>query len=163
MVHVSVTCFKHRLNTLEDKDNLNSSDLLAVKSHLIKTEALDVEFKEHHYAVINLVGNDEHILDEEQATMDNHEDKVAEIIERLQQLRPEAKAAFSIAHFMDLSHHLRRRLNNVERSLRLVKGKFNPLTPSSDLDSCLLLQLIRGAGRQYKVRALRCNQGYSVL
>ena len=104
-------------------------------------DALDVEFKEHHYVMINLVGDDEQVLDEKQAIMDDHEDKVAEIIECLQQLRPEAKAALSAAHSTNASHHLRRRINDVERNLRLVKGKIAPLTPGHGLDSCLLLQL----------------------
>ena len=61
---------------------------------LNKIEVLDAEFKEHHYTVINLVGDDEQKLDEEQAVMDDHKDRVAEITERLQQLRPESKVAF---------------------------------------------------------------------
>ena len=39
------------------------------------------------------------------------------------------------------SHHLRRRLNEVEKKLRLVKGKIDPLTPGPSLHSWLLLQL----------------------
>ena len=87
---------------------------------LLSNASLDIEFKEYHYTVIDLVGGAEQILDEEQAVMDDHEDKVAEITERLQQLRPELKAAPSVAHLTTHSHHLRKRLNHVERIVRSV-------------------------------------------
>ena len=48
--------------------------------------------------MIDLVSDDEHVLDEEKAVIDDQEDKVAEIIEHMQQLRPEAVAALSAAH-----------------------------------------------------------------
>ena len=48
--------------------------------------------------MIDLEGDDELVLDEEQAIVDNHEDKVAEIIERLQLVPPESKAAPWVAH-----------------------------------------------------------------
>ena len=59
---MSVTRLERHLNTLEDKDILSSSDVLAIECLLEKVEALDVEYKEHHYAGINLVGDDEHVI-----------------------------------------------------------------------------------------------------
>ena len=94
--------------------------------------------------MIDLVGDHEQVLDKEQAVMDNHEDKVAEIIERLQELRAEAKAALSVAHSTDPSHHLRRWLNDVKSNLHLVKEEVDALKPGPGLDSCLILQLQRG-------------------
>ena len=146
MVYVSVTCLERHLNTLEAKDTQTSSDLLAVERLLKKIEALDVEFKEHHYAVIDLVEDHEQVLDDEQAIMNDYEEKVAEIIECLQELRPEAKAALSVAHSTEPLHHLRKRVNDVERNLRLVKGKINLSTPAPGLKSCLLLQLEEQVG-----------------
>ena len=90
---MSVTCLEVRLVTLQAKDTLTSSDLLTIEHLLKKVEALNAEFKEHHYAVIDLIGGDEQIFDGEQAVMDDQEDKVAEIIECLQQLRPESMVA----------------------------------------------------------------------
>ena len=72
--------------------------------------------------------------------MDDHSYKVAEIMEHLQQLQPESMAA-SAAHSTGHSHHLHRRLNDMERNLHLVKGKINFLILDPGLDSCLLLQL----------------------
>ena len=96
--------------------------------------------------MVDLVGDDEQVKDEEQAMMDNHEDKVAEIIERLQVLRPKAKTALSVAHSTDPSHHLCRRINDVESNLCLVKEEVDPLRPGPSLDRCLLLQLEEQVG-----------------
>ena len=135
-----------RLNTLEAKYTLTSSDLLAIECLLKKVEALDVDFKQHHYSVIDLVGDDEQVSAKEQAIMDDHEDKVAEIVEHLQKLWPEPKAAISVAHSMGHLHYLFRRINDVERNLHLVKGKTDPLTLCPNLDSCLVLQLEEEVG-----------------
>ena len=102
------------LTILEAKDSLTSGDLLTVHCLLKKVEALDIEFKENHYAVIDLVEDDEQILNEQQAVIDNHEDKVAEITECLQQLRLESKAASAAAHSRGHTHHLCRWLNDME-------------------------------------------------
>ena len=60
---------------------------------LNKAVVLNSEFKEHHDTVIDLIGDEQQKLDEEQALMDDHEDKVADITVRVQQLWPETKAA----------------------------------------------------------------------
>ena len=52
MVRVWITHFQGRLNILEFKDILTSSDLLAVESLLNKVEPLHVEFKDHHYSML---------------------------------------------------------------------------------------------------------------
>ena len=78
MVRMSVRRLEERLNTLEAKDMLTSSDHLTLERLSKKIEALDAEFKKHHYAVIDLV-NDEQKQDEVQAVMNDHEDKVAKL------------------------------------------------------------------------------------
>ena len=121
MFRTSVMRLEDCFAALEAKDTLTGSDLSVECS--LKIEALDAEFKEHHYAVIDLVGDDEQKLDEEQAVMDDHEDKVAVITECQQQLWPKSKVATSAAHSTGQSHHLHSQLNNVERNLCLVWGK----------------------------------------
>ena len=59
MVRTSVTHLKEHLATLEAKETLTSNDLLSVESLLKKIEALGAAVQEHHYAVINLIGDDE--------------------------------------------------------------------------------------------------------
>ena len=118
---MSVTRLECCLNTLEAKDTLTSSDLV-VKRRLEKVETLDIEFEGHHYAVIYLVGDDEHVLHQEQAVMDDHEDKFAEIIECLQLLCPESKAAPSVTHPTS-PHLLGKRLNHVGTIVHSVKDE----------------------------------------
>ena len=48
--------------------------------------------------MIDLAGDGEQKLDEDQAVMDDHEDKVAEITVRLQQLQPDSKAVLLVVH-----------------------------------------------------------------
>ena len=166
MIRTSVTCMclELCLYALEAKDTLTSSDLLTVKGLLKKVDALDVEFKEHHYAVIDLVGDDGQTLDEQQVVMDDHKDKVAEIIERLQLLCPESKAAPSVAHPTSHSHHLRKRLNHVERIVSSVKDEIKGLTPRPDLHNCLLhCTTVRGAVWQSNQRSLGHCPRYFVL
>ena len=95
--------------------------------------------------MIDLVGDDNQVLHEEEAIMDDHKDKVAENIERLQQLWPEAKVALSVAHSTDPSHYLCRRLIDVESNLHLFK-EVDALKSNPRLDSCLLLQLEEQVG-----------------
>ena len=146
VVQASITHLICPLNILKIKDTIRSSDLLTFDSLINKVDALDIEFKEHHSVVIDLVGDDEPVLDEEQTVMDDHEHNVAQIIEWLQQVRPEAKAALSAALSMGHLHYLCRWLNDVERNLLLVKGKIDPLITGSSLDTCLLLQLEEQVG-----------------
>ena len=146
MVCTSVLRLERHLNTLEVKDTLTSSDLLAAKCLLEYVQTFDVEFKEYHCAMIDLVKDHKHVIGEEQAVVDNHEHKFAEIIERMQGLWPEAKAAIFVVLSTGHSHQLRRSINNMEMNLRLVKGKVDPLTPGLSLDSYLLLQLAEQIG-----------------
>ena len=100
--------------------------------------------------MIDLVRGVEQILDEEQVIMDDHEDKVAEITERLQQLPQELKAAPSVAHPTSHLHHLCKRLNQVERIVHSVKNEIEGLTPRPDLDSCLLRHVEEQVGSPSK-------------
>ena len=134
------------LNISEAKDTLTSSDRLAVQPLLKKGETLDVEFKEHYYAMIDLASDDEQVLDERTSHHGRSWNKLAEIIEHLQELQPVAKAAVSVAHSTDLLHHLRRQLNDVQSNVHLVKEELDALKPGPCLDSCLLLQLEEQVG-----------------
>ena len=90
-------------------------------------DALDAEFKERHYAVIDHVEDDEQKLDEEQAVMDAHKAKAAEIMQCLQQLRPESKPASLAVHSTKQVMHLGKRLCRVEISLMTVNETVEPL------------------------------------
>ena len=131
---------EEHLNTLEAKDTLTGRDRLTVERLSKKIEALDVDFKEHHYAVIDLVGDDEQKLDEEQALMDDNEDKVAEIVVCLQQLQTDSKVASLTVHSMHKCVHLGKWLCRMEIGLRKFNGAVEPLVPGPGLDNCLTQQ-----------------------
>ena len=80
----SVTHLGDRLAILEGKETLINSDYATVKCLIKKMKALDDDFKEHHYTNIDLIGKDGETQYEEQAVMDDHEDKVVEITQHLQ-------------------------------------------------------------------------------
>ena len=141
VVRPSVMVLELSIAILEAKETLTSGDCLLIERLLKKVETLDAEFKQHCWAVIDLIGDVEEQLDKEQVLMDNHEDKVAYITEQLEKLQPESKAPSSAAHSMGHSDHLHRRLNEMERNLCLAKGKNDPLTSSPGVESCALLQL----------------------
>ena len=122
---------------MEAKDTLTSSTCLTVECLSNEIEALDAEFKEHHYAVIDLVRDDKQKLDEEQAVMNNHKDKVPKIVVRLQQLRPESKAASLAVHSTEQCIHLGKRLCCVENSLMTVNEAVEPLATRPGLNNCL--------------------------
>ena len=50
-----------------------------------KLEVQDVQFKKHHYSIMELL-EDEGDLDEEQAMLHDHDDRIADFIGRLQVL-----------------------------------------------------------------------------
>ena len=86
MICTSVMHLKDRVTILKAMETLTSCDCSTVECLLKKVEALDAEFKQHHYTVIDHVGDSGQKFYVNQAVMDNHENKVAEITECLQQL-----------------------------------------------------------------------------
>ena len=64
------------------KRELLHSDGLAIQHLLKKLKAQNAEFKKHHYSIMELL-KDEEELDQKQATLDNHDDRIADIIGRL--------------------------------------------------------------------------------
>ena len=86
--------------------------------------------------MIDLVGDDEQVLDEEQAV--NRQG--CRNYRTSGKLRPEAKAASLAACSMDQCVHLGKRLRRVEIGLRRVNEAVKPLVPGPGLDDCLLQQ-----------------------
>ena len=92
---------------LEAKERLSSTKHLTTECLVTKIQTLNVKFKEHYLAIIKLFKDDENKLEQEQTVMDNYDDKVADIVESLQQLQPEPKTASLAVHSTNHSTHLR--------------------------------------------------------
>ena len=73
---------KHVLE-LEGKETLSHKDEVAIKGYIKHLDNPDADFKGHHCSIIDLVEEDEGVLLEEQAKLDDHEDRVTDVISRL--------------------------------------------------------------------------------
>ncbi len=82
-----VLCKATRLNTrlqeLEGKADAPTC-VDPAQRMMQKLEALDPDFKIHHFALIDLV-DEPYTLQEEQATLEEHDDNVAQLTARIQQ------------------------------------------------------------------------------
>ena len=83
-VHRMITRLEVQVSKLEEKAEITSSDSVRIQAHTEKFISLDSGFKTHHFHVVRLV--DEETLKREQAILDEHEDRMSEIIDRLTQL-----------------------------------------------------------------------------
>ena len=91
MVGTFLTCFENCITTFEAKEKLTNTDRATVQWLLKKLYTLDAEFKTHHFAIVDLIK--EETLGEEQAMLDDHDDKVLLLTERLQRLVGDTGAA----------------------------------------------------------------------
>ena len=85
----SITHLEKHVIELEAKDKLMHKDLVAIKGFIKRLESLDTDFKLYHCNVIDVVEEDEGILMEEQAKLDDHEDRVTNLMSRLLKLSVE--------------------------------------------------------------------------
>ena len=76
-----------KLTKLKDKETLIEKDQQIVSKMVKKLEALSVEFKTYmyHCAIVDQIENQDR-LTEEQAVLDDHEDKVKNLMEHLEDL-----------------------------------------------------------------------------
>ena len=82
----SVTRIDTCLRELEGKDHEPSTPTLARRMSQ-RLEALDADFKTHHLAMIDVMGDDNKDgLAQEQEILDTHDDEVASLTYRLEQL-----------------------------------------------------------------------------
>ena len=79
MAFSSITRLEKQVVDPEEKKKLTHKDLVAIKGFIKRVESLDNDFKEYHCNVIDLVEEDEGVLMEEQAKLDDHKDKVADL------------------------------------------------------------------------------------
>ena len=99
-------------------------DEVAIKGYIKRLENLDADFKGFHYSVIALVEEDEGVLLEEQAKLDDHEDRVTDLMSCLLDLWVEKKKlpAPSVAK---PSKHFGKRLGSLDSELRSINKKIN--------------------------------------
>ena len=85
MVWGNITRMETKLTKLEDKETLTEKEQRTVSKMGKKPEALSTKFKAYHCAIVEQI-KDQNKLAEEQAVLDDHEDKVDNLMEHLDDL-----------------------------------------------------------------------------
>ena len=105
----------------------------------LKRELLHADFKKHHYSIVELL-EDEGDLDQERATLDDHDDRIADFIGRLQVLI-EDKDGDSPTESTTSALLLGKQLDRVKRKIIWVQDSVDAAQLELDIDRCLLQQL----------------------
>ena len=127
MVRNNITYLKTKLAKLEEKETLIEKEQMTV-SKMVKKLAggLSAEFKTYHCTIVDQI-EDQDKLTKEQAVLDDHEDKVEDLTECLEDLVKNSEPV--MPHASDMgdhrpvirsiaeAEHLSRRLNQVHDSL----------------------------------------------
>ena len=124
IVRTSITCIATRLRELEGK--ADSPSMLSHAHHMFKRlEALNADFKTHHLAVVDTIGDDNvDSLAQEQNVLDTHDDEVASLSYNLKQLtRPRTTGADAGSQVIAM-----RRLSQLETKLSTLKTAVEKLT-----------------------------------
>ena len=96
-------------------------------------------------SVIDLVDKDEEVLLEEQAKLDDHEDKVTDLMSHLLNLGLE-KRKVATPSVANPSKPFEKRLGFFNSKLRSISGKIVSLVPRPDFDLCLAQHLAERIG-----------------
>ena len=133
VARASITRLTTRLKDLES-DTSRQATLGLAQGMTRKLDALDSDFRTHHHALIDLI-DDEEALQEEQSTLDEHDDVVAELAVRIQQLI-NLCTSFSEDSPRKLAS---RRLIHLQKSMSPISAAVAALSGEPD-DTCLLQQ-----------------------
>ena len=135
VVRASITKLTTRVSELERKPELSHSDQLTAKRMQDRLAGLDSEFKSYHLSIVTLL-EEETDLEMEQATINDHDDKVSGLFDRLMMLTTpverEAKA--------NSQQHLIKRLQHLELNLCKVSAEVSTAADNPEVDRCLLKQ-----------------------
>ena len=141
VIRASMTRLDTRIVELEDKTELSPSDVTMAQRQLLKLDQLDAEFKTYHFAIIDVVEDDQQA--NEQDILDNHDDKMVSITSRIQGLiaaaaSPAPSTAPPSVVTPSASQRLAKRLKRLDGNFRSMLEEIDSLTPESD--ACLLHQ-----------------------
>ena len=129
----SITRIAKNLRDLESKAD-DPSTLDHAQRIAKRLEELDLEFKEHHGVLIDLIGDDdEDVLEKEQEALDEHDDEVSLLTVRVQKL----VSVVETAPDPNACKIFLRRLALLQRTLSPVRDAIDALSGDSD-DICLL-------------------------
>ena len=134
VVKASITRLGSRLKELESKVEEPATHDHAQRL-ATRLDTLDADFKTHHFALIDLI-DDEETLGKEQEALDQHDDDVTTLAVCLQQL---ITVSSTTPTNSDLRKALTRKLQHLEKSLTLVSENVHTLSSRPE-DVCRLQQ-----------------------
>ena len=142
----SLSGLEKKISHIEGKETLSPADRIALQRLVKKIESLDEEFKKQHFVIVELLDQEDD-LTQEQAKLDEHDDQVADLSDRVEQLRLLGSES-TIEPTPTTSHtgELAKRLKYMEDKLGSVMEEMRPLVPGPKLDSCLVHQLHKQSG-----------------
>ena len=120
VVRASITRMETRVKDLERKEAPSTADHATVQRMQEKLDGLDAEFRTYHFDIVELVDES---LETEQATLDEHDDKVSSLSARIQQLLVKwASDRSSTTSKNPRSGRLRRHLDRIEKEVRSIES-----------------------------------------
>ena len=94
-----ITRLEAQISKLEHKPEIMYSDSVRIQAHTERFISLDSNFKKHHFHITELVDEeDEETLKQEQAILDDHDDRMNEIMDRVTQLGHAKSTPPVVAH-----------------------------------------------------------------
>ena len=115
----SITCLEKHVIELEVKEKLSHKDEVASNGFIKRLENLDAGFKGYHCNIIDLVEEEKEVLLEEQAKLDDDEDRVTDLMSRLLKLGVEDEKV-ETPSVAGSSKPLEKELGSVANELRSV-------------------------------------------
>ena len=132
----SLTCLGTKLRDLEARRD-EADTLELVKQMKKKLDSLAVDFKTHHYAVIDTIPDDDEVgIEREQHTLDEHDDIVSDLMARIQKLQ----SACKLSSTPDLHRVNMKKLHHIERGLMAVGNSCDAISGRDEEDKPCLLQ-----------------------
>ncbi len=139
VVRASITRIDTRVGELEEKgEALTSGDARIAQQLLQRLSSLDSDFKSYHFSIIDVIGEDS--LEAEQRILDGHDDKLANLSARLQELVASSTVASRRVDGPDSSRLVIKKLAHVDKAVKTIVSDVESAASSPDVDSCLLHQ-----------------------
>ena len=131
MVRTSVTKISACINELEMNLELSHTDRLSFQWMQEKLTGLDQEFKGYHFAVVALIKVEDELKDK-QAILDNHDDMVACLFDRL--VHPTNPSECEVKTRADPWLYLLKSFQHIERGLHKAAQKVSVIAKGTQRD-----------------------------
>lgn len=131
VIRASITRLEKRLKDLEttpDKFGVGDS----AKQLVTKLEGLDTDFRALHFQLIDLMEEDSGEIEQEQDTLDEHDDNIAALSVRLKQLTIKPSGG-GMPGLEGNRKALARKLSRLERSLQATDDALSTMSSSDDV------------------------------